>query len=174
MYDKNMSVDEKRIELQKILAEMDGEEIKSVLQENLDEDVLKKVGNYGGSTGCGWVPGVSGNPSGRPKNQFSFVSQFRKLFARPASEVKPMAERAIDLGLDPKEITVGEVYALSLVDTSLSGRDSVAKELINRIDGRVPHVIQGEESVDTKTSLDTISEDQIRQMLSKKIENGTD
>lgn len=138
---------EKKKELQKLLSEMDGTDVSDVLKDELDEETRRVVAGNTKKPAWqprAWKPGQSGNPSGRPKNQFSFAKQFRNSFTMQADTLKTTNERAIELGVDPASITVGELFALSILSDSMTGRDSIAKEILQRIDGKIPDVVIAE------------------------------
>jgi hypothetical protein len=154
---------------------METEEITEVLEENLDEnEKLKVSGKRRRPPPTAWKPGESGNPSGRPKNQFSFAKQFRNQFNKKASEIFTTKERALELGIDPGSITVGELFAASIISDSMKGRDSIAKEIINRIDGKVPDVVL---DATTDEGLSKLTEEQLMQIINsgkKETEDGSD
>lgn len=157
-----MVTEGKKKELQKLLSEMGTEEITDVLNENLStEDKLKVSGKRRRPPPTAWKPGESGNPSGRPKNQFSFAKQFRNSFNKKASEVHTTKERAEELGIDPESITVGELFAMSIISDSMKGRDGIAKEIINRIDGKVPDIVI---PIDETTGLNKLNDEQLLQL----------
>lgn len=85
----------------------------------------KKNGKLlGGVTGKGFKPGKSGNPNGRPKGQ-SITSILRQLLDEP----------------DKKHGTAARAFAkqiLKFAQRGGSGDASYAKEVIERIDGKVP------------------------------------
>jgi hypothetical protein len=168
---------EKKKELQQLLSEMDDDSVADVLKEELDEKTKSAVTNNREKSLANlrpWKPGQSGNPSGRPKNQFSFAKQFRNSFTKKASELEPTKKIAQELGIDPKTITVGELYAISMLTESMKGRDSIAKEIINRIDGKIPDVV----SVDiTPTGIDKLNDEQLKRLAQdaiKEMEDGSD
>ncbi len=116
-----------------------------------------------------WKTGQSGNPSGRPKNHKSVAGLFRKQFDIPANDFKPARERAEAMGVDPKELTVGDVFALSIMADGLGGREGMSKEIINRLDGKNPDVILTGQLDETKIDLGAVTDDQLRKMLRKEV-----
>lgn len=116
-----------------------------------------------------WKPGQSGNPNGRPKNHFSFATQFRKAFNIPAKDFKPARERAEELGLDVNVLTVGDVFALSIMGDGMTGKDTIIRELLNRIDGKSPEIIFNTIVDETKKDLNAVTDEQLRRMLRKDI-----
>jgi hypothetical protein len=121
-----------------------------------------------------WQKGQSGNPNGRPKGQRPVAEQFKKQFDMPATILAPVKKRAEDLGIDPRTATIGDVFALSILADAIEGKDTMAKEVINRIDGKVPDIIKNEIINEAKASLDNLTDEQLRAMLGKQVkkENG--
>lgn len=181
-----MSLDEnnaeKKKELQQLLSEMNEGEIAQVLNEELDAETKNKVDEHiltknkekSLANLRPWKPGQSGNPLGRPKNDFSFVTQFRHSFTKKASELIPTKKAAESLGINPESITIGELYAVSMLTESMKGRDSIAKEIINRLDGKVPDVILTDIGDEARVSLDNLTGEQLRKMLKSIDDDNSD
>ncbi len=115
--------------------------------------------------------GQSGNPAGRAQGDRTIAKKFRDQLGKKAAKVpaiKKMAEEA-DLGLDMRTATIGEVFALKLIVDAMNGREGIAKEIINRMDGKVPDVIRNEIIDETKASLDNLTDDQLRRILESGI-----
>ena len=85
--------------------------------------VKGKSGNPGGQ----WRPGQSGNPSGRPKSK-----PFKEALERA---LKALGEKDYDKGLDH--------IAAAMAAKAMSGDMAAAKEIADRIDGKVPTAIGG-------------------------------
>ena len=85
-----------------------------------------------------WKPGQSGNPKGRPKGITSLAKLLRDQLNERASLVPAIRIKAEALGLDSMRTTVGAVLMLSLInDATNEGNATIAKEIIQRIDGIV-------------------------------------
>jgi hypothetical protein len=116
-----------------------------------------------------WKKGDSGNPAGRAQGDRTIAKKFRDQLTRKAATVpaiKAMISEA-NLGLDLRTATIGEVFALKLIVDAMSGREGIAKEIINRMDGKVPDVIRNEIVDEAKASLDNLTDEQLRRMLGK-------
>ncbi len=166
--------EEKKKELQKLLSEMDGTDISEVINNELDLKTKSAVFSNKEKRRPpphAWKPGQSGNPSGRPKNQFSFAKQFRNSFTLPADTLATTRERALELGVDPKTITIGELFSLSILSDSMKGRDSIAKEIINRIDGKIPDVIIAEV---VPTGLSKLSDEALQKLAQNAMKELSD
>ena len=85
-----------------------------------------------------WKPGQSGNPKGRPVGNVSLAKTMRDQLNERASLVPAIRAKAERLGLDPMRTTIGAVLVLSMIyDAALEGNATVAKEIMQRIDGIV-------------------------------------
>lgn len=74
-----------------------------------------------------FVPGVSGNPDGRPK------SMFRKAFLK-------VLERAIQD--DPSGRTFADAIAEKFVSEASKGKLDVLREIIDRVDGKATQAVE--------------------------------
>ena len=85
-------------------------------------------------------PGQSGNPGGRPKGRVSMISRVRKhMDTTLAREVPWCVKKAKELGLDLSGgVTVGDVVARALPYYAAKGQGQMMRELLDRIDGKVP------------------------------------
>ena len=92
-----------------------------------------------------WKPGESGNPKGRPPNPISLTSAIRSV-GDEAAPKKILDELKIYWPDLPDETTL--VQALARRDwikaTDIKGGDIMAKEIGERIDGKVPFPVTGE------------------------------
>ncbi len=91
-----------------------------------------------------WKPGQSGNPKGRPPNPISLTAEIKRLGALPASEA--IIKEYQGLGADlPAKATWVQVLAARdwLKATDLKAGDIMAKEIGERIDGKVPFPLTG-------------------------------
>ncbi len=91
-----------------------------------------------------WPPGVSGNPKGRPPNPISLTAEIKRLGALPASET--IIKEYQGLGCDlPAKATWVQVLAARdwLKATDLKAGDIMAKEIAERIDGKVALPVTG-------------------------------
>lgn len=115
-----------------------------------------------------WKKGQSGNPEGRPKKNQRLGELLRRQLSIPAEEFKPAKRRAKELGLSTKNLTVGDVFALSLLEDGMQGREGLIKEIFNRVDGKEPDIIKGEINGNGfEMSLNNLSDDQLRGMIRK-------
>jgi Family of unknown function (DUF5681) len=78
----------------------------------------------GGCTGKGWMPGKSGNPSGRPKNKL-ISEAYRKMLE-------------CEVPNDPQGRTYAELIADRMVAEAVKGRNKVnaASEIADRTEGK--------------------------------------
>lgn len=81
----------------------------------------------GGITGKGWLPGQSGNPGGQPKGK------------RITTLIREALEQE-----DDGELVVQRL-ARMMIEQALQGDFRFAKEIIERIEGKVPDRITGDE-----------------------------
>ena len=76
-----------------------------------------------------WKPGQSGNPKGRPKKEESFVGLLEDL----VNALCPT---------DPERRSYAELIVRSLIHQGLKGNLGAIKEILNRLSGRVPFLIE--------------------------------
>ena len=76
-----------------------------------------------------WKPGQSGNPKGRPKKDESIADLLKEL----VNALCPT---------DPEGRSYAELIARSLVHQGLKGNLGAIKEILNRLVGRVPFLIE--------------------------------
>jgi hypothetical protein len=76
-----------------------------------------------------WKPGQSGNPKGRPKKEESLADLLNEL----VNALCPT---------DPEGRSYAELIARSLVHQGLKGNLGAIKEILNRVAGRVPFLIE--------------------------------
>lgn len=119
-----------------------------------------------------WKPGKSGNPAGRPRKGRSLSKLITKQLDIPAQDFVPARKRAKELGLSTRGLTVGDVFALSLLEDGIHGREVLIKEILNRVDGKIPDVIKGEGFNGTEINLSGLSDTQLRIMLRDTVEKG--
>ncbi len=84
--------------------------------------------NLGGVTGKGFMPGKSGNPSGRPKGSVKVSSCYERSLARPFPG-------------DPLGRTYAQVIADKAVELAAEGRIDAIKEVTDRTKGRSKQTI---------------------------------
>lgn len=96
----------------------------------------------GGITGKGFMPGVSGNPSGRPKGSVNLWARVRRI----------LMEETVDGG------TVADQVAKALVDAAKEGKWPHLKEIIDREEGPIA-VSRGDEDpyFETDEAVDSTS-----------------
>jgi hypothetical protein len=103
-----------------------------------NEDTTTSSRQLGGITGKGFMPGQSGNPSGRPKKK-PLTDAYRKALSEPVAE-----EIRRKLNLE-EGATYAEVIARALIQEAVTGKSKVsaASELADRTEGRVTQPISG-------------------------------
>jgi len=81
-----------------------------------------------------WKPGQSGNPGGRPKGSYSIMAKIREVLRMPY----PRGD-----GEEPTpDYTVRDEIAHIIIEKAIKGGFPFVKELIERVDGKVPdHVV---------------------------------
>jgi hypothetical protein len=72
-------------------------------------------------------PGQSGNPGGRPKDK-PVTDALRRLIVRRVPN-------------DAEHRTYAEVLAQALVHAALKGKTEAAREVLDRVEGRLPHSV---------------------------------
>jgi hypothetical protein len=95
-------------------------------------DLIMQTGNRANLNPSGnpkWIKGVSRNPAGRPKNEPLWSPELR----RHLREVCPA---------DPQRRMWLEVLAERLLELACKGNPAAIKELLERIDGKVPANLQ--------------------------------
>ena len=108
--------------------------------------------------------GVPSNPNGRPKGFRTMAKFFRDQLMKPCSKVPIISQIAKELEL-PLNSTIGQVFALKLIVDAMQGKEGIAKEVINLIDGKVPDVIRNEIINEAKASLDSLTDSQLRKVI---------
>ena len=63
-----------------------------------------------------WAPGISGNPSGRPRESGSLAAALRRVGVKPAKTRTELAKIAVQLGMDPDEAQNIDVVAGLIYD----------------------------------------------------------
>jgi hypothetical protein len=96
-----------------------------------DENLPEVPSDYkkmpGGITGKGWLPGKSGNPGGQPKGK----------------RLTTLLRDALDREHNGKAIA--EIIAEVIVREALKGDYRFVKEIMERIDGKVPDRLTGDD-----------------------------
>ena len=91
----------------------------------------------GGCTGAGFMPGVSGNPQGRPKDRKRYADTVRELLASKEVDVRVTDAKGktqqIKLSAEPDFYTL---IALSQLKKAAKGDTQAAEQLIARAEGR--------------------------------------
>ncbi len=85
-----------------------------------------------------WVKGQSGNKKGRPTKDFSIISIVKGMLEQPADE------RWLDICDKDKKLTWRQAIAKALLVGSVRGHPVLLKELLDRLEGKVPQPISGE------------------------------
>lgn len=100
-----------------------------------NKDITASPKLLGGITGKGFMPGQSGNPSGRPKRK-PLTDAYAALLDKP---IPP--DMARQLKLD-ESTTYAQVIAMSLVREAVKGKVQAAAEVADRVEGRVMERVQ--------------------------------
>lgn len=101
-------------------------------------------------TSTSWKPGQSGNPKGRPPRGQTHAEKLRARLGCLASTSKLVAEIATGLGLDPKKVTIGDVWVEQQMVKAMQGMDVAPFSRIvwDRTEGAVTQVVTiGEDDV---------------------------
>ena len=101
-----------------------------------NEDSTASPRQLGGITGKGFMPGQSGNPSGRPKRK-PLTDAYAALLDKP---IPP--DMARQLKLD-ESTTYAQVIAMSLVREAVKGKVQAAAEVADRVEGKITQPISG-------------------------------
>lgn len=110
-------------------------------------DVDKQAANNGvakmpgGITGKGWVPGRSGNPKGRPPLDRCTGDLIRDLLAQAELVTTDKAGNPVVKQLPPGK-TLRHLLAEVIVKHALKGDHRFVKELLDRVDGKVPDAVE--------------------------------
>lgn len=91
-----------------------------------------------------WKPGESGNPAGRPPNPLSMTAETKRVGKLPAPK-KVLDELRTYWPDLPDETTLLEALVRRnwLRATDQKGGDVMAKEILERYDGKVPFPVSG-------------------------------
>ncbi|MEX2218510.1 MAG: DUF5681 domain-containing protein [Phycisphaerales bacterium] len=102
----------------------------------------------GGVTGKGWKPGQSGNPGGRPRGE-SITATLRRLVAETEHNGRP----------------IQDLLAEVLLKEALKGKYPFAREILERLDGRVSerHEVRVEGG-DWRAKMGTLTDDDLIEM----------
>lgn len=114
----------------------------------------------GGITGRGFLPGQSGNPNGRPKGK-SLTRLIRKALKARTLDGKPIEGNR----------NVAQLLADVFVAEALDGKFPFAKEVIDRIDGKVAD--KHEHTATVKVDVRLMSDEQLRAIVEAEGGGGT-
>ena len=89
----------------------------------------------GGITGKGFMPGQSGNPSGRPSRRL-MTERYQGLMEQPLPE-----ELKVALKLQPGA-TYGDAIVLAQARAALKGKTEAAREITDRVDGKARQQVE--------------------------------
>jgi hypothetical protein len=84
-----------------------------------------------------WPKGVSGNPAGPAPGHIKLTARLRKQLEQPAASDKEYAEIAAGYGLDPAEVTIGDLVIRSWIGSALGGAHPPIATIFDRLDGKV-------------------------------------
>lgn len=122
-----------------------------------------------------WPPGVSGNPKGRPKGSMSLTTTVKEM-ADWKAPPKILTEYRTIFPELPDDATIVQVLAARslLKALDLKQGDVMAKEIWERIDGKVPYPISGPAGGPVRVKFDfsilTVKELDILERLLGKVE----
>jgi hypothetical protein len=95
---------------------------------------------HGGITGKGFMPGRSGNPTGRPR-RLPITDRYASIAELPAPDYLLAALKLSEV--ERKEIkTYGDALALSQFRAGIKGKTEAAREIADRIEGKATHPIE--------------------------------
>ena len=77
-----------------------------------------------------WTPGTSGNPRGRRRGSVNITSAMKRVLREVVAE-------------HPEKRTRAEELARALIDLAATGNTQAIKEILARVDGPVPTVLEG-------------------------------
>lgn len=80
-----------------------------------------------------WLPGNSGNPKGRLKKDYCITSLIKEMLDQEADYIAP--------GVLPTDKTWRQMIARAMLIKCANGDVQMIKELLDRIDGKVPTAI---------------------------------
>src|SRR5580698_1544608 len=92
-------------------------------------DDEKKPKMLGGVTGKGFMPGQSGNPSGRPRKGL-LTNCYKAVIEQPLPEDLRMGLKL------PEGATYGEAIALGQARAAIKGKTDAAREIGDRLEGK--------------------------------------
>lgn len=87
--------------------------------------------------GKGWKPGQSGNPKGRPKKEICITSLVKEHLEKEAKQ----HGREL-LNEDGTKKTWSQIVAEALVAHFIKGNPTAIKEVLDRVDGKVPDKLE--------------------------------
>ena len=94
----------------------------------------------GGITGKGFMPGVSGNPSGRPAKQ-PITDRYAVTADLPAPDYL-LAALKLSEAEKPAIKTYGDALALSQFRAGIKGKTDAAREIADRLEGRARQSVE--------------------------------
>jgi hypothetical protein len=101
-----------------------------------NEDSTAPPRQLGGITGKGFMPGQSGNPSGRPKRK-PLSDAYSALLGQT---VPPEMARQLRIS---EASTYAEVVAMALLKEAVKGKVNAAAEVADRVEGKITQPISG-------------------------------
>ena len=110
-----------------------------------------------------FVPGESGNPSGRQKGP-SLIPHLREALDSPASGYREVAGEAEKMGLDPAAVTVADIFVRRTIKLALDGNTKAFGEVWDRVEGRVKEALAIEHAGGVDIDLTQMPTDELKRL----------
>lgn len=116
-----------------------------------------------------FLPGQSGNPTGRPKGpitqflrEFGSATQIRFTIEIDKVDRTGKPEKSVSTAtISTGEQTINQAIAARLLQMAMNGDIKAIREVLNRTEGRVPHPIAVSRSVDQGAELKAWSAEEV-------------
>jgi Family of unknown function (DUF5681) len=115
--------------------------------------------------------GVSGNPGGRLRRGLSITEHIRELLDLDYAELRRIHAYLEDKGEERLgRITVGRLVACRIIAQAVAGQSELTKELLNRIEGKVPDKLDVNEKRSINIRIELASAQNQRTLSSDVVE----
>jgi len=111
-------------------------------------------------TAGSFKPGQSGNPGGRPKDGESFASVLRDLLSKDGQEIANLCKTyAKEFRQFPAGVNMRSMIALRWIVALLNDpTPGLLQQMVDRVDGPVPSVLQGDKEKPLEVSVNDARE----------------